>query len=418
MADKRDYYEVLGVQKTATVDEIKKAYRQLAKKYHPDSNPGDKDAEQKFKEASEAYAILSDSDKRAKYDQFGHSAFDGAGGAGFDFSGMDFSDIFSEFGFGDIFGSFFGGSRGGSRRYSGPMQGQSVRASVQIDFMEAVFGCEKEIALTLKQECKTCHGTGAKSGTSPITCPKCNGTGQVVYTQQSLFGTMRNIATCPDCNGTGKIVKERCTDCNGTGYNTAKTKIKVNIPAGIDQGTAVRMRELGEPGINGGPRGDLLVSVFIKPHPIFERKDFNIYSKVSISYAQAVLGGDILVDTVDGQVKYAIKSGTATGTTVRLKNKGVPVLRGRMSRNGENIPRGDHYITLDVAVPVHISSDAKELLLKYDSLTENSIERAKEAIDNKTKKQSEEASQEINDESHKNNKDKKKKKGKWTDLFK
>ena len=264
---KRDYYEVLGVDRNASEEEIKKAYRKLAKKYHPDMNPGDKDAEKKFKEASEAYAVLSDAEKRRQYDQFGHSAFDGTGGAGgFDFSGMDFSDIF-----GDIFGDFFGG--GGRRTNNGPMKGQNVRTSVRIKFEEAAFGCEKEIELVLKDECDTCHGTGAKPGTSKVTCGKCGGKGKIVMTQQSFFGTVQNVTTCPDCHGTGQIIKEKCPDCHGTGYIARKKKIAVSIPAGIDNGQSIRIREKGEPGINGGPRGDLLVEVRVAPHAIFQRNE-------------------------------------------------------------------------------------------------------------------------------------------------
>ena len=244
MADKRDYYEVLGVSKTASDADIKKAFRVLAKKYHPDMHPGDKECEEKFKEAQEAYAVLSDPDKRKQYDQFGHAAFDGAGGAGgFDFSGMDMGDIF-----GDIFGDFFGG--GSRRRNDGQMKGANVRSSVRITFEEAVFGCEKEIEVVLKDECKTCHGTGAKPGTTPETCSKCGGKGKVVYTQQSFFGTVQNVQTCPECHGSGKIVREKCSDCRGSGYIASKKKIQVSIPAGIDNGQSIRIRDKGEPGTN------------------------------------------------------------------------------------------------------------------------------------------------------------------------
>ena len=244
---KRDYYEVLGVDRNADAATIKKAYRQLAKKYHPDMNPGDKEAEQKFKEAAEAYSVLSDDNKRHQYDQFGHAAFEqgGGGAGGFDFNGADMGDIF-----GDIFGDLFGG---GSRRRAnnGPMKGANLRASVRITFEEAVFGCEKELELSLKDECTNCHGTGAKPGTSPETCPKCGGRGQVVMTQQSLFGMVQNVTTCPDCGGTGKIIKEKCTSCGGTGYTSSRKKIKVSIPAGIDNGQCVRIAGKGEPGTNG-----------------------------------------------------------------------------------------------------------------------------------------------------------------------
>jgi molecular chaperone DnaJ len=355
MADKRDYYEVLGVGKTAADDEIKKAYRQLAKKYHPDMNPGDKTAEAKFKEASEAYAVLSDADKRRQYDQFGHSAFDGGAGAGaggFDFSGMDMGDIF-----GDIFGDLFGGR---SRRQSnGPMQGANLRTSVRITFEEAVFGTQKELELTLKDECTTCHGTGAKPGTTADTCPQCGGKGQVVHTQQSLFGMVRNVQTCPNCRGTGKIIKDKCTGCYGTGFVSSKKKIEVSIPAGIDSGQSVRIRGKGEPGTNGGPRGDLLVEVEVSRHPIFQRQDYDIYSTAPISYATAVLGGDIKINTVDGDIIYNVKAGTQTDTKVRLREKGVPSLRNKAVR-------GDHYVNLVVQVPTGLNAEQKDLLRRFD----------------------------------------------------
>lgn len=362
---KRDYYEVLGVSRSASDAEIKKAYRALAKKYHPDMNPGDKEAEKKFKEASEAYAVLSDSEKRRQYDQFGHAAFEGgAGGAGgfggFDFNGADFSDIF-----GDIFGDLFGG---GARRgrSNGPMKGANIRKSIRITFEEAVFGCEKELDLVLKDPCGSCQGTGAKPGTSPETCPKCGGKGQVVYTSQSFFGTVQNVQTCPNCNGSGKIIKEKCPDCAGTGYTSSRKKIKVTIPAGIDNGQSVRIRDKGEPGINGGPRGDLLVEINVSRHPIFQRQDVHIFSTVPISFAQAALGGDVKIPTVDGDVIYTVKPGTKTDTKVRLKGKGVPSLRNSQVR-------GDHYVTLVIQTPEHLSAEAKEALRRFDELTGNTL---------------------------------------------
>ena len=393
MADKRDYYEVLGVSKTASDDEIKKAFRTLAKKYHPDMHPGDKECEEKFKEAQEAYAVLSDAEKRKQYDQFGHAAFDGTGGGagGFDFSGMDMGDIF-----GDLFGDFFGG---GSRRRTndGPMKGSNLRTSVRITFEEAIFGCEKEIEMVLKDECHTCHGTGAKPGTTPETCPKCGGKGKVVFTQQSFFGTVQNVQTCPDCGGSGKIIKDKCPDCRGTGYIASKKKIQVSIPAGIDNGQSVRIREKGEPGINGGPRGDLLVEVVVSRHPslqrqdmniystaqisfaqaalggeinihILQRQDMNIYSTAQISFAQAALGGEIRIHTVDGDVLYEVKPGTQTNTRIRLKGKGVPSLRNKSVR-------GDHYVDLVVQTPTGLSADAKEALRQFDALTGDSLNR-------------------------------------------
>ena len=366
---KRDYYEVLGVDKNADDAALKKAYRALAKKYHPDMNPGDKEAEKKFKEASEAYAVLSDPEKRRQYDQFGHAAFDGgAGGAGgfggFDFNGADFGDIF-----GDIFGDLFGGRRGSAGARSGPMKGANLRTSVRITFEEAVFGTEKEIELTVKEECKTCHGTGAKPGTSPETCPKCGGKGQVVFTQQSFFGTVRNVQACPDCGGTGKIIKEKCTDCHGSGFVPMKKRFAVTIPAGIDNGQCKRLAGQGEPGINGGPRGDVLVEVIVGQHPIFQRQDTNIYSTVPVSFAVAALGGEVVIDTVDGKVIYDVKAGTQTDTRVRLKGKGVPSLHNKDLR-------GDHYVTLVVQTPEHLSAEAKELLRKFDEATEDSLHAA------------------------------------------
>lgn len=369
---KRDYYEVLGVSRDADDATLKKAYRQVAKKYHPDMNPGDAEAEKKFKEASEAYAVLSDPEKRRQYDQFGHAAFEGgAGGAGgfggFDFGGADFSDIF-----GDIFGDLFGGGSRRGRAGQGPMKGMNIRKSVRITFEEAVFGCEKEIEVILKDPCPKCSGTGAKPGTSPETCPKCGGKGQVVYTQQSFFGTVQNVQTCPDCHGTGKIIREKCPDCSGTGYVSNKKKIAVTIPPGIDNGQSVRIREKGEPGVNGGPRGDLLVEVNVSRHPIFQRHDMHIFSTVPISFAQAAIGADIRIKTVDGEVLYNVKPGTKTDTKVRLKGKGVPSLRNSQVR-------GDHYVTLVIQTPEHLSQEAKEALRRFDELTGNTLGTASES---------------------------------------
>lgn len=370
---KRDYYEVLGVEKNADEAAIKKAYRVLAKKYHPDMNPGDKEAEKKFKEASEAYAVLSDPEKRRQYDQFGHAAFDGGAGGGFggfDFNSADFSDIF-----GDIFGDFFGGGRrGAGRDTNAPMKGSNIRTSVRITFEEAVFGTEKEIELTVKEECKTCHGSGAKPGTAPQTCPKCGGKGQVVFTQQSFFGTVRNVQTCPDCQGKGKVIREKCIDCHGSGYVPMKKRFAVEIPAGIDNGQCKRLSGQGEPGVNGGPRGDVLVEVIVGRHPIFQRQETNIFSTVPVSFAVAALGGEIVIDTVDGKVIYEVKPGTQTDTRVRLKGKGVPSLRNKDIR-------GDHYVTLVVQVPDKLSHEAKEFLKKFDEVSGDSLNAAKKVTD-------------------------------------
>ena len=376
---KRDYYEVLGVSKDADEATLKKAYRQVAKKYHPDMNPGDAEAEKKFKEASEAYAVLSDPEKRRQYDQYGHAAFEGgAGGAGgfggFDFGGADFSDIF-----GDIFGDLFGGGGRRGRASQGPMKGANIRKSVRITFEEAVFGCEKELDVVLKDPCTSCGGSGAKPGTSPETCPKCGGKGQVVYTQQSFFGTVHNVQTCPDCHGTGKIVREKCPDCGGTGYVSNRKKISVTIPAGIDNGQSVRIREKGEPGVNGGPRGDLLVEVTVSRHPIFQRQDMHIFSTVPISFAQAALGADIKIKTVDGDVIYTVKPGTKTDTKVRLKGKGIPSVRNSQVR-------GDHYVTLVIQTPEHLSHEAKEALRKFDELAGNTLNVVKDDAGEKSGK--------------------------------
>lgn len=356
---KKDYYETLGVPRDADDAAIKKAYRALAKKYHPDTNSGDAVAAEKFKQASEAYSVLSDPDKRRQYDQFGSAAFDGSGGAGgfggFDFGGADMGDIF-----GDIFGDFFGGGRSrGGASYNGPSRGANVRTSVRITFEEAIFGCEKDIEINFKEECNTCHGSGAKAGTSPVTCTKCNGKGKIMYTQQSFFGQVQSVQTCPDCGGTGKVIKEKCSDCYGTGYITRRKKISVTVPPGIDNGQSVRFQGKGEPGTRGGERGDLLVEVVVSNHPIFKRQDTSIFSTVPISFVNAALGGTIKIKTVDGDMDYEIKPGTQTDTKVRLKGKGVPSLRNRAVR-------GDHYVTLVVQVPERLTEAQKEALKHFE----------------------------------------------------
>ena len=355
---RRDYYEVLGVDKNADEETIKKAYRKLAKKYHPDMNPGDKNAEAKFKEASEAYAVLSDPKKRQQYDQFGFNA-DGAGAGGFDFNNMDFNDIFG--GFGDIFGDFFGGGSSRSRgaANNGPQQGANVRTSVRITFQEACSGCEKELEMTLKDPCPTCHGTGCKPGTSKSTCTKCGGSGHIVTTEQSLFGVIQRTSVCPECNGTGQVIRDKCPDCHGTGFKDQRKKIVVSIPAGIDDGQMVRLRGKGDPGINNGPRGDLLVEVRVARSNEFQRNGFDVYSEVPISFAQAALGSNIIINTIDGKVEYEVKAGTQPGTRIRLRGKGIPTLRNK------NV-RGDHYVTLNVTVPRALNSSQKSALKAFD----------------------------------------------------
>lgn len=362
---KRDYYEVLGVSKDADDAALKKAYRVLAKKYHPDANPGDKQAEAAFKEINEAYSVLSDPKKRAQYDQFGHAAFDqrmggGSGGGFYEGSAADFGDIFGDlFGGGDIFGSFFGGGRGAQRAANAPMRGANVHATVRLSFEEAVFGCKKKITIDYKEECETCKGSGAKPGTSPETCPTCKGQGKIVKTSRTAFGTMQNVQACPNCHGSGKIVKEKCTSCNGTGYKRVRKSFEVSIPAGIDNGLSVRMPQGGEPGVNGGERGDLLVECIVSPHPIFKRQESNIFSTVPISFATATLGGTIRINTVDGEVEYTVKAGTQTDTRVRLAGKGVPSLRNPKVR-------GDHYVTLVVEVPTKLNEQQRAALKSFD----------------------------------------------------
>ena len=380
MAQKRDYYEVLGVDKNADDAAIKKAYRALAKKYHPDANPGNKEAEEKFKEAGEAYAVLSDPKKREAYDRYGHAAFDAnsaagqaSGFGGFDFGGMDFSDIFADlfgFGGGRSYGGFggFGGGYGGGQRM--PQKGATVRINMRITFEEAIFGCEKEIELAYKDECPECGGTGAKKGTSPVTCDRCKGRGKITRTTTSpFFGQVQNVTTCPDCGGTGKGIKEKCPECRGTGYIQTKKRFKINIPAGIDNGQAVRLSGAGEPGINGGPRGDLMVEVTVSPHPIFKRQGTSIFSTVPVSFAKMVLGGPIRIKTVDGMVEYEVKPGTPTDTKVRLKGKGVP------SVNARNV-RGDHYVTLVVEVPTTLTREQKKALEKYAQSLGEDVKKA------------------------------------------
>ena len=363
---KRDYYEVLGVSKDADQDTIKKAYRALAKKYHPDMNPGDKEAEAKFKEASEAYGVLSDAEKKAQYDKYGHAAFEpgGAASGGYNYQNMNMDDIFSNFG--DIFSDFFGGSSsrrysnyaGGSQASNAPMRGANVRSSVRITFEEACFGTSKEIEINYKEECPSCHGSGAKAGTRPQTCSKCGGSGQVVYQRQSLFGVMREVSACPDCGGTGQVIKEKCTACYGSGYNNTKKKIAISVPAGIDDGQSIRISGKGEPGANGGERGDLLVQVAVSRHPIFQRDGVDLYSTMGISFATAALGGNIKVKTIDGDVMFNIKPGTQTDTRIRLKGKGVPHLRNKKNR-------GDQYTTLVVQVPEKLNNKQKAALEAY-----------------------------------------------------
>ena len=365
-SEKRDYYEVLGVKKDATADEIKKAYRKLAKENHPDLHPGDKACEERFKEVNEAYEVLSDEEKRKKYDQFGHAAFDpnagyGAGGFGGGFGGFgDFGDLGDIFGsFGDIFG--FGG--GGAQRSNpnAPRKGDNIRSSVSISFEEAAFGCEKEITIGRVEQCPDCKGTGCQPGSTPEVCPDCKGTGTVRTTQRTPFGMVQSTGACPKCKGTGKIIHQPCKTCRGMGMIRRQHKVKVTIPAGIDDGQAISQRGKGNAGANGGPAGDLLVSVIVRPHARFERDGNSVLLQQPISFAQAALGAEIEVPTLDGNVKMTVPEGTQPGATFRLRGKGIPYLRGS--------GRGDQFVTVDVVVPKNLTGSQKELLRQYAAST-------------------------------------------------
>ncbi len=375
MADKRDFYEVLGVQRSATDDEIKKAYRKLAKKYHPDLNPDDSSAEQKFKEVSEAYEILSDKEKRSRYDQFGHAGVDpnfgaggGAGGFG-GFGGFDMGDIF-----GDIFGGGFGGFGGRSNARRGPQRGSNVSTEVTITFEEAAFGCEKEISLYRIETCPDCSGSGAKAGTEVTTCSVCGGRGQVTTTQRTILGNMQTVTTCSACGGKGKVAKEPCSKCAGKGRVKKSRKIKVKIPAGIDNGQTISLSGQGNAGEQGAPNGDLYVSVYVKPSSMFERNGYDVSYKMDISFAEAALGATVEVPTLDGKVKYEIPEGTQSGTVFRFKGKGIPYLK----RSG----RGDQYVMVNVVVPKKLSGKQKELLREFAGMT-NGKEKSKGFFDKK-----------------------------------
>ena len=362
MAEKRDFYEVLGVSKTATDDEIKKAYRKLAKKYHPDLNPGDKQAEQNFKEVSEANEILSDKEKRARYDQFGHAGVDPNYGAGAGGSGFGGFGGFGGFDMGDIFGDFFGGgfsSRGSSRR--GPQRGSNLNTHVNISFEEAVFGCEKEISVYRIENCSECNGSGAKSGSSVKTCSTCGGTGQVRTTQRTILGNMQTVTTCSTCGGKGTIITDPCPKCSGNGKVKISKKIKVKIPAGIDDGQTISLSGQGNAGDSGAPSGDLYVNVSVRPSNEFKRNGFDVSYNLTISFAEAALGATVEVPTLDGKVKYDIPEGTQPGTVFRFKGKGIPYLK----RSG----RGDQYVRVNIEVPKHLSIKQKELIREFAGIT-------------------------------------------------
>lgn len=367
---KKDYYEVLGLEKGASDDEIKKAFRKLAIKYHPDKNPGDKKAEESFKEINEAYQVLSDPQKKAQYDQFGTADFNGNGFGGFD-GGFDFSEMG---GFGDIFESFFGGF-GGGRKKGGPERGADLEYNLNLTFEEAVFGVEKEISVTKSENCETCRGTGAKPGTNPRTCDKCNGSGQIRVQRNTPLGSFVSTTTCDKCGGKGKIIDTPCNDCHGRGKQRKNRKIKVNVPAGVDSGNIIPLRGQGEHGNNGGPPGDLYIRISVAPSKVFKRKGFDIYIDSNISMAKAALGTEITVPTVDGDVKYSVPAGTQSGTLFRLRGKGVP----RVNSTG----RGDQYVNIVVDIPKSLNEKQKEALKLFMEASGEEFEDHKDGKDKK-----------------------------------
>lgn len=361
-SEKRDYYEVLGLKKDATADEIKKAYRKAAKENHPDLHPGDKACEERFKEVNEAYEVLSDEDKRKKYDQYGHAAFDPNAGFGGGFGGGfgDFGDLGDIFGsFGDIFG--FGGGGGQRANPNAPRKGESIRTSLSISFEEAAFGCEKEVSVGRVEKCAECKGTGCQPGTTPEVCPDCKGAGSVRTTQRTPFGMVQSTSACPKCKGKGKIIHQPCKTCRGMGAVRRQHKLSVNVPAGIDDGQTIPLRGKGNDGANGGPAGDLLVTVTVRPHARFEREGTSVYLEQPISFAQAALGAEIQVETLDGKVKLTIPEATQPDTMFRLRGKGIPYLGAT--------GRGDQFVTVKIAVPKGLSGAQKELLRQYAAST-------------------------------------------------
>ena len=367
--NKRDYYEVLGVEKTATEADIKKAYRTLAKKYHPDMNPDNKEAEVKFKEVNEAYAVLSDEEKRSKYDRFGHAAFDPASGGGSGFGGFGgFGG--ADFDFGDIFSSFFGGGSSRSSR-NVPMEGDDIGTRITVTFEEAVFGCKKEINFARIESCADCSGSGAEKGTTPETCSTCRGTGRVTVQQQTMLGYMQTQRACSNCRGTGKIIKTPCKNCNGKGRVKINKRLEVNIPAGIDNGQNIVLRGQGSAGVNGGPNGDLIIEVRVKPHDFFERRGVNVYFEVPLSFTEAALGTELEIPLLDKtSEKFKIPEGTQSGTEFTLRGKGIP--------NVNTKRRGDIVFTVAVETPTGLSQEQKELLRKFgDSLGENNAKKKK-----------------------------------------
>ena len=380
MAEKRDYYEVLGIGKNATDAEIKSAYRKLAKKYHPDLNPGNKEAEEKFKEVNEANDVLSDPQKRQRYDQFGFAGVDpnyaaanggGAGGFGGGFGGVDLGDIFGDI-FGGGFGGGFSGFGGGSstRTANAPRKGHDIQASVILTFEEAAHGCSKKITINRQDTCPDCGGTGAAKGTSPETCPVCGGRGYVVTQQRTPFGVMQSQQPCSHCGGRGTIIRNPCKTCRGTGKTAARKSLEINIPAGIDDDQNIALRGQGDAGSNGGPAGDVIVHVTVKADPMFERDGYDVTIHVPITFSQAVLGDDVEVPTVDGRIVQHIPEGTQSGTKFRLRGQGIQYLNGR--------GRGDQYVIVDVEIPKKVTRAQREALKAFeDSMKEDNYEKRK-----------------------------------------
>ena len=373
--DKRDYYEVLGVDKSVSDDDLKKAYRKAAKKYHPDLNPGDKEAERKFKEVNEAYEVLSDKEKRARYDQFGHAGVDpnfGAGGGGYGGFTGDFGYL------GDIFNSFFGGGFGGrSANPNAPRRGNDAAATVNLSFEEAAKGCKKTVKVTKIDNCKECGGSGAQKGTSPKTCPVCHGTGHVSATQRTPFGVMQTQQVCNNCHGSGKIIDKPCHTCAGKGRIRHTVEQSVDIPAGIDDGQVINLRGGGDAGTNGGPSGDLRINVNVRPHPIFERRGYDVYCEIPITFTQAALGDEIVVPTLDGKVKFTIHEGTQPGDEFKLRGKGIQ----RLNYSG----KGDEYVKIVVEVPKELSKAQKDKLKEFDRVTDDKNYKKRKSFSDKIK---------------------------------
>ncbi len=378
MADnKRDYYEVLGVEKGVSEDELKKAYRKLAMKYHPDTNPDDKDAEQKFKEVNEAYSVLSDKDKRARYDQFGHAGVDPNFGAGGGYGGGNPFGGGFDFDLGDIFGSMFGGGFGGGRRSdpNAPRRGTDVETTVHIDFVEAAMGCVKDVTVSRIENCAKCGGSGAADPKSVVTCPTCQGRGRTVVQQRTPFGVMQSEQACSTCGGKGKTVKNPCSTCNGKGKVRSKYTHKVDIPAGIDDGQGFKIRGEGNSGTNGGPSGDIIVMVSVRPHPIFERRGYDVFCEMPVTFTQAALGDEIQVPTLYGKVKFNLRDGTQPGDEIRLRDKGIKSPRGK----------GDQYVRIVVEIPRDLSREQRQILKSFDEKSNEKNYKTKKSFFDKVK---------------------------------